>query len=88
EMARWDEEIGRYELTTLADGVYVYKCRAADRPDELEIPLCVNCFGNRKRSVLQRGVKTIHGTAYDCPNCKTEITDHSDRSALQSSFRM
>ena len=87
-MEKWDGQIDRYKLTAIAEGVYVYKLVVADRPSELEIPFCVNCFGNRKKSVLQRASQTPAGIIYSCPNCQTNITDHSKPGKKQTSMSL
>ncbi len=73
----WDEDAMRYELTKIAEGVFVFEMK--DKSQSETSPwLCVSCFEIRHRGILQRIGQDYGGTTYRCSTCKTEIYDHED----------
>ena len=39
--------------------------------------ICAKCYNERKKSILQRKLKSMAGVNYICHTCKSEILDHS-----------
>jgi hypothetical protein len=71
EYERWDAEAARYELRTLADGIFVYALKAEHKGSEPEHFLCPHCFGKRKRSILHHPGAGY--TNYVCHACKFDV---------------
>ncbi len=82
DLERWDTEAQKYHLQKVADGVFVYASNQEQADTGPEHWLCVHCYGKKQKSILQRKQKTLDGTSYLCPNCKTEIVDHSNRHTI------
>lgn len=85
QFEKWETEAGRYELKEIASGVFVYAVKPGGTLAEPAHWLCAHCYSNKCRSILQRGAITFEGTAYHCPNCKSEIIDHSKRISISPS---
>jgi hypothetical protein len=72
EMEHWQETESQYDLIRLQTGSLV---RSPNHANPLRTPLhwlCENCFGNKKKSVLQRkGIE--HSQPLYCPECRIEI---------------
>jgi len=66
---QWDRVASRYQLRQLADGIFVYALTKTD--GEPEHYLCPHCFGERKRSILQR--PSVDHTNFVCHVCKLDI---------------
>lgn len=79
DLKGWEEGAQNYSLTEIASGVLVYALKPEKAGANPPHWLCVHCYENKQKSILQRGKKTHSGTIYSCPKCKTEILDHSDR---------
>ncbi len=76
-ISNWEREAAQFELTKIAEGVYVYEVK--DKSTSAVSPwLCVSCFESRKRGILQRIAQDYGGTRYRCSSCKGEIYDHED----------
>jgi hypothetical protein len=71
EYERWHADAARYELRDLADGIFVYSLKADQRGNEPTHYLCPHCFGERKKSILQRPGAGY--TNYVCHACKLDI---------------
>jgi hypothetical protein len=71
EYQRWDAEAARYELRQLADGIFVYAVKPDHKGSEPAHYLCPHCFGQKKRSILQR--PGVGYTNYVCHDCKMDI---------------
>lgn len=69
---RWDAEAARYGLHALADGIFVYALKPDQQHGEPMHYLCPHCFGEKKRSILQR--PGVDWTNYVCHACKFEAS--------------
>lgn len=74
ETEEWEDEKAKFALALLAKDVFVY--RPVGTCGDITYSLCVHCFSNRRKSILQRSKQTQSGTFYDCPNCKNQVVDH------------
>lgn len=76
ESERWETERQNYTLAEICVGVFVYSSNGNDTAPSHW--LCANCFQNKQKSLLQLDEKSIDGTSYLCPRCKTIIHDPSN----------
>ena len=83
ELENWEHESERYKLTTLATDILVYTLKPGKENGEPPHMLCVKCYNERKKSILQRKLKSMAGVTYICHTCKSEILDHSQSAPLQ-----
>ncbi|WP_426330294.1 hypothetical protein O0081_12090 [Pseudomonas aeruginosa] len=66
---RWEEESARYTLTATEFGTFIYRIKPECQGDEPAHSLCVKCFNEGVKSVLQR-----HNSIYvNCPRCGTKL---------------
>jgi transcription initiation factor IIE alpha subunit len=75
----WNSEANKYHLIEICPGVFVYASNDENQP---RFWLCPHCFENRERSILQLDNKSIEGTDYLCPRCKTVLHDPTNRYSL------
>jgi hypothetical protein len=70
----WDEtEKLRYELKSV-EGVFIYALKPQAQGVEPPHWICAACYGNQKKSVLQRGGTPMNGRwPWLCPSCKTAV---------------
>jgi hypothetical protein len=73
----WNAEAQRYSLTEITTGVFVYALKPEEAKSGPSHWLCVNCYQNKQKSILQSEGTGIDGTYYLCPRCKTTIRDPS-----------
>jgi hypothetical protein len=75
ELKDWEAEKAKYELRQLdPNGVYAYAYKQG--PDRIEPPhfICVNCYENGEKSVVQATPNRARGKrVHACPKCRTEI---------------
>ena len=72
----WESQMVNYNLTEIAEGAFVY---AFNQPETTRLPthwLCVRCFDEKQKSVLQRTELTGQGTIYHCSKCNSNVVDH------------
>lgn len=71
----WESFAARYELVQIDERVYAYALRSkAQRQSEVDHWLCVTCFCQNKKSILQRGQTFTTGSCeIICPRCKTMV---------------
>jgi len=69
----WNSDSQRYELTTIAHGVFAYHLKPGCCRDEPPHLLCANCFGKRQKSILQLDGDGQIAKAYKCHNCSSEL---------------
>lgn len=81
ELANWEKEAERYELSELCPGVLVYSLKKNHQNTEPFHHLCPNCYQESRKSILQRKDKTTEGTHYHCkkPTCNAVFIDHKNR---------
>jgi len=73
DLKAWDGEKARYELKNMWKGAFVYALKADAQPPEPPHWLCVNCYQQRKKRLLQIA-KWMAGTNHwMCPDCKGVI---------------
>jgi uncharacterized coiled-coil DUF342 family protein len=68
----WDSEKQRYELKSLAPGVFAYRLKEAMADGEEIHDLCAACYQHGKRSLLQRRDR-LREHLMNCSECKAEI---------------
>lgn len=78
ELNQWSSDAAQYELKEIAAGVFVYAVAPSATITKPAHWLCAHCYQDRRPSILLRAEKAANGTTYFCPQCKTEIIDHSD----------
>ena len=71
---QWESEKGRYRLTEVVPGGFVYELRPEVAGDEPPHQICAHCYGRRQRSILTK-VKIPAGRAemLRCHACGSEI---------------
>ena len=73
----WSDEAKRYVLTESETGTYTYELRPESANGETHHRLCVTCFENGKKSILQ-------GKRFaDCNNCGKRIKVQRDPPIVQ-----
>ncbi|HEY8006982.1 MAG TPA: hypothetical protein VIE66_09360 [Methylocella sp.] len=72
ELEAWDGEKQRYELKSLAEGVFSYRLKKAMADSEPIHDLCTACYLRGKKSILQRRDKSMD-QLMNCSECKAEI---------------
>lgn len=80
EIEKWNAEAEGYKLTEITSGVFVYV--ANSQGDDPVHWLCPNCYGDRRKSMLQSEGTGIEGTDYSCPKCKMIIHDPTKRVSI------
>jgi hypothetical protein len=76
EMEDWGAERQRYELQAVHRGAFAYVVKSDVQGTEPPHWLCAACFGNRKKSILQKGGKAPndpHSRVWKCPSCASEV---------------
>jgi hypothetical protein len=74
ELEAWETEKQRYQLKDHGSETFAYALRHDASAGEPHHRLCVTCFENRRRSILQFKHKTYRGQeVMHCPGCKTDI---------------
>jgi hypothetical protein len=68
---KWETEANRWQLTELADGLFVYKVKCPI-PAEDNLLACHHCFHNGKISAFQRPSQNDNHRV--CPECKFEFS--------------
>jgi Zn finger protein HypA/HybF involved in hydrogenase expression len=81
EVARfkqWDTDKQRYELKNWGQGAFACVLKVDATPPEPPHALCVTCYDNGKKSILQfNGQVRIPEMAWHCPSCKAKVMAHS-----------
>lgn len=73
-MKAWDDESQRYELADAGQGVLAYRIKAEVQPSEPPHWLCPNCYGEKKKSLLQPENRFPGRTQWlVCTRCHTEL---------------
>jgi hypothetical protein len=73
DMNNWESEAQKYSLTEVCPGGVVYainKDEAGTQPDHW---LCPNCYQNRRKSFLQKGMNVGEGHMFTCALCKNQL---------------
>jgi len=68
----------RYQLSKIASGAYAYVLTPEAEANEEPHWLCVSCFENGFRSILQfqRLTPDRGSSEHGCPRCKTKVVTH------------
>lgn len=70
----WEAQEQRYELKQLRDGVFAYTLKEGVEPPEEPHHLCANCYGDRKKRVLQKVLLDVgRAEVLACNGCGAEI---------------
>jgi hypothetical protein len=77
QQKNWEEEAKRYVLTESEVGTFTYELRREFADTEVHHRLCVTCFENGKKSVLQCEAFAV------CNNCGTRIKMRKMRPASE-----
>jgi hypothetical protein len=77
ELEDWKQELARYELTRVADGILAYT--EVGRSDRLRdaVKLCADCFGKREKSILQMQHADMRQLSLNCNRCKSRLVFRS-----------
>lgn len=67
----WDVEKLRYRLVTPEQGVVVYGLRESQKGEEPAHWLCVHCFEDGRKSILNPSKDKDSWYHYSCPKCKS-----------------
>jgi hypothetical protein len=82
EMKNWETESAKYELTQIAEGLFVYALKDNYKPTTPPHWLCPDCYQNGKKSILQftdaLSTTSRRNNIFRCGQCKLEIIDHSN----------
>lgn len=71
-MSSWEAERGRYRLTEISNGVFVYMLRQDHLDEEPIHCICPSCYQQSRKSVLQSHVhaNVAYYDTMTCPSCK------------------
>jgi len=73
----WDAEAAKYSLKEIAKGILVYTLKPEHQGSQPLHYLCPHCFGDRKRSILQK--PSPDNSNLFCHACKFDVnTESSD----------
>lgn len=74
ELREWQDEAGKYCLTDLGYGTFVYAVKNPEHSKEPQHWLCPNCHQKLQKSIFQSTGKGVNGVpSYQCPNCNCTI---------------
>ncbi|CAG1007349.1 hypothetical protein METP2_03860 [Methanosarcinales archaeon] len=81
DFENWGKTEASYELKEIAPGVFVYVSKmivesAGTKCQPLHW-LCPNCYGSKKKSILQHTSTSYDGAHHICHACKSEILDRT-----------
>ena len=77
EMENWNAQAEHYKLHEITSGVFVMASQSDESDSTPPHWLCANCYQKKQKSILQYNGNPSDGVHYFCPNCKTEVVDHS-----------
>ena len=69
----WEEEKARYKLTECATGALVYALKPESANDDPDHRICVKCFDEDRKTVLQVVRRFGGGERVECPHCKVKM---------------
>ena len=70
----WNAEKQRYTLRDFGEETFAYVLKSEASGGEPPHKLCVNCFHQRHKAVLQRQGRKLNGQdIYICPQCSKEV---------------
>jgi hypothetical protein len=73
DMENWETEARKYKLIQLVTDSFVYALEDDQLANQPYHWLCVHCYQNKQKSVLQRSDTRAGGWILICPQCKNEI---------------
>jgi transcriptional regulator with GAF, ATPase, and Fis domain len=80
EFEQWKETEADYELKEITTGKFVYAFKETGKSQKPSHWLCTNCYGQRKKSILQASYHGEFDATYFCPNCNLQmILNFKDR---------
>jgi len=85
DLKNWEREAQRYQLAEIGSGVFAYRLKPGVQPPEPTHMLCANCYGQRKKSILQLYNQNELGEVYICHGCKSEISVYKNLGDLGGS---
>ena len=71
EYEKWDSDAARYELTEIAEGIFVYVLKKDHALGEPIHWICPNCFQKRQKSILTK--PGVGYRNYKCHNCQFQV---------------
>lgn len=74
QIDQWEAEKARYVLTETPTGKLVYALKPDCANGEPDHRICVKCFNENRKSVLQVTARHSGGEAVICENCQTKAT--------------
>lgn len=74
QVHNWEAEKGRYQLTETITGTLVYALKPECANGDPNHRLCVKCFNEDRKSVLQVVNRHSGGEIVQCPHCKVKLT--------------
>lgn len=75
-MKEWDAGKGTYQLKAVGTGAFAYASQPSMNGAEPPHWLCVKCYDNRNKSILQmkgRAASDRTANIWACPQCRSEI---------------
>jgi hypothetical protein len=77
-LKKWEAEKSAYNMKNLGSGSFAYMSSQASEARAADHWLCVKCFDEGKRGVLQNQGRTKDGnhSIYGCPICKNTLQVH------------
>lgn len=73
----WKQESSKYELTSVADGIVAYTEMGRSSRLRDAVKLCVHCFGERQKSILQMQHAEMRQLSLNCTRCKSRLVFRS-----------
>lgn len=85
-LKQWDAGKDKYRLKDVGIGAFAYVPQPSADRSEPNHWLCVKCYGNRQRSILQHQGRSLdkRNSIYGCPTCKSTIQVHWSNSPAKA----
>jgi hypothetical protein len=76
-MKAWETEKQRYALTDFGTGAFAYLVKPEARGTEPLHCICVACYQQGKKSILQCTISHTGTASFNCPSCKEKFQTFS-----------
>lgn len=69
----WSTQAADYENVQVSSGVFVVVSKKRDDKLQSVLKYCINCFENKKRSVLQHSTEAMRKCGLSCNQCGSKV---------------
>jgi hypothetical protein len=88
EFEQWSKIKDNYELKELAPGIPAYLRKKTDETKDPMMWICPYCYGQKKKSFLQRKFQSENGGLYFCPICRTKFEWGQSDTRVRRKYRL